>query len=239
MLISESVEDLQKLLDEWQIALESRGLHISRQKTEYMRCEFSDHPAPCDTVFLEGFPLNEVSSFKYLGSMLSKDGNINANVDHRTNTGWLKWKMLSGVLCNKSMPIRIKGKIYETAVRPAMMYGAECWPLSKHQEQKLHVAEMKMLRWAGGVTMLDKVRNDHIRGTFKIKPIVEKIAESRLRWYGHVMRRPAEHMTREVMEIGTSSRRPGRPRLSWMTLVNNDMRRAQVDDMTTQDRNSS
>ena len=41
----------------------------------------------------------------------------------------------------------VKGKVYKTVVRPAMMYGAETWAVKKTQEKKLDVAEMRMLRW--------------------------------------------------------------------------------------------
>ena len=43
-----------------------------------------------------------------------------------------------------------------TVVRSALMYGAETWALKKAQENKLEVAEMRMLRWMCGVTKLDK-----------------------------------------------------------------------------------
>ena len=76
-----------------------------------------------------------------------------------------------------------------TAVRPAMMYGAETWAVKKAQEKKLDVAEMRMLRWMSGVTKLDRIRNERIRGTTKVGEISKKVQESRLKWYGHVLRR--------------------------------------------------
>ena len=48
------------------------------------------------------------------------------------------------------------------------MYGAETWALKKALENKLEVAEMRMLRWMCGVTTLDKIRNERIRGTTKV-----------------------------------------------------------------------
>lgn len=185
---------------------------------------------------LQNTALKTVESFKYLGSVLENDGTIDADVTHRKNTGWLRWRELTGVLCDTRMPVRVKGKVYKTAIRPAITYGAECWPLKKQQSDKLHVAEMRMLRWSAGVTLLDKVPNHYIRGTLKVRPIQDKLAESRLRWYGHVMRRPVDHMTRKVLDYKSGPRKRGRPRLTWMSVVNKDIENNNIDPMTTQDR---
>ena len=48
--------------------------------------------------------------------------------------------------------------------KPAMMYGAGSWAAKKAQEKKLDVTEMRMLRWMFGVTRLDRIRNEIIRG---------------------------------------------------------------------------
>ena len=67
-------------------------------------------------------------TFRYLGSMLQRDGDIDADVSHRIKAGWIKWRQASGILCDKRVPQKLKGKFYRTAIRPAMLYGAECWP---------------------------------------------------------------------------------------------------------------
>ena len=69
------------------------------------------------------------------------------------------------------------------------MYGVETWAVKKAQEKKLDIAEMRMLRWMSGVTKLDRIRNERIRGTTKVGEISKKVQESRLKWYGHVLRR--------------------------------------------------
>ncbi|XGW06746.1 hypothetical protein V3C99_016791 [Haemonchus contortus] len=45
-----------------------------------------------------------------------------------------------------------------------------------------------MLRWTAGVTRLDRISNDAIRERFGVAPIVDKMREARLRWYGHTLR---------------------------------------------------
>ncbi len=44
-----------------------------------------------------------------------------------------------------------------------------------------------------GVTKLDRIRNERIRGTTKVGEISKKVQESRLKWYGHVLRRKDEY----------------------------------------------
>ena len=65
----------------------------------------------------------------------------------------------------------------------------------------MEVAEMKMLRFAMGVTRKDMIRNEYIRGTVKVEPKEVKMREGRLRWYGHVMRRDQEYVKRKMMEM--------------------------------------
>jgi hypothetical protein len=40
--------------------------------------------------------------FRYLGSMLLRDGDIDEDVSHRIKARWMKWRQVSGVLCEKS-----------------------------------------------------------------------------------------------------------------------------------------
>ncbi|KAK3515662.1 hypothetical protein QTP70_026420 [Hemibagrus guttatus] len=89
----------------------------------------------------------------------------------------------------RSVLVRIKGKVYRTVVRAAMLYGLETVSLRKRQESELEVAELKMLRFSLGVTRLDRIRNEYIRGTAHVGRLGDKVREDRLRWFGHVQRR--------------------------------------------------
>ncbi|KAK3557825.1 hypothetical protein QTP86_002923 [Hemibagrus guttatus] len=73
-----------------------------------------------------------------------------------------------------------------------MLYGLETVSLRKRQESELEVAELKMLRFSLGVTRLDRIRNEYIRGTAHVGRLGDKVREARLRWFGHVQRREME-----------------------------------------------
>ncbi|WVZ91450.1 hypothetical protein U9M48_037618, partial [Paspalum notatum var. saurae] len=82
-------------------------------------------------VSLEGQIVPKKDTFRYLGSMLQRDGDVDEDVNHRIKAGWMKWRQASGALCDKRVPQKLKGKFYRTAVRPVMLYSAECWPTKK------------------------------------------------------------------------------------------------------------
>ncbi|KAK3517308.1 hypothetical protein QTP70_002953 [Hemibagrus guttatus] len=186
VICSESREQVEENLERWRFALERRGMKVSRSKTEYMCVNEREGSG---TVRLQGEEVKKVQEFKYLGSTVQSNGECGKEVKKRVQAGWNGWRKVSGVLCDRKISARIKGKVYRTVVRPAMLYGLETVSMRKRQESELEVAELKMLRFSLGVTRLDRIRNEYIRGTAHVGRLGDKVREARLRWFGHVQRR--------------------------------------------------
>ena len=124
------------------------------------------------------------------------------------------------------MPQKLKGKFYRTAIHPAMLYGAECWPTKRRHVQQLTVAEMRMLRWFCGHTRRDRVRNEAIRNRVGVAPIKEKLTQHRLRWFGHVQRRSPEAPVRSgvLKWVDNVKRARGQPKRTWGKSVKRDLK---------------
>ena len=224
VLICETKEELASWLEGWRVALEEGGLKISRSKTEYLKFNGDGLEEDIDALKLEEEEVNKVRTFKYLGSHISESGELDVEINHRIQAGWRAWRQASGVLCDRKISIRLKGRFYKTVVRPAMLYGSETWAIKKAQEKRLEVAEMRMLRWMCGVSRRDRLRNDHVRGSLKVTGLGRKIQERRLCWYGHVMRREVGYVGRRTMDmLVEGKRRRGRPRLRWMDKLREDL----------------
>ncbi|KAK3566570.1 hypothetical protein QTP86_000992 [Hemibagrus guttatus] len=191
VICSESREQVEENLERWRFALERRGMKVSRSKTEYMCVNEREGSG---TVRLQGEEVKKVEEFKYLGSTVQSNGECGKEVKKRVQAGWNGWRKVSGVLCDQKISARIKGKVYRTVVRPAMLYGLETVSLRKRQESELEVAELKMLRFSLGVTRLDRIRNEYIRGTAHVGRLGDKVREARLRWFGHVQRRESDYI---------------------------------------------
>ena len=126
-------------LEQWRVALEKRGIKVSRAKTEYMCL----NGTPLGSVHMQSDQLLQVTEFKYRENTLHSDGDMNTAVNRR-QCGWNNWRKMSGVLCDKRVPPHVKGKIHKMIVQPAMLYGAETVPMTSSRVKKLEVTEMKM-----------------------------------------------------------------------------------------------
>ncbi|XP_076044683.1 uncharacterized protein LOC143027299 [Oratosquilla oratoria] len=108
VLVSESREELQERLELWRGLLEDYGLKVSRRKTEYLECNVTQE----GDLFMQDHKLPQVEAFKYLGSYVAKDGDLEKEIDYKIKLVWNNWRRVSGVLCDKKISARVKGKVF-------------------------------------------------------------------------------------------------------------------------------
>ncbi|KAF3676507.1 putative pre-mRNA-processing factor 6-like [Capsicum annuum] len=171
----------------------------------------------------------------YDGGKTRWNGEIDEDVSKYIRAGWMKWRFTLGVLCDKKVPLNLKGKFYRVAVRLAILYGVECWPAKNSHIQKLKMVEMRMLCWMCGFTREDRVRNEFFREKVGVALVEAKMRKERLRWFGHMMRRsmdaPVHRCERLALDGFMRSR--GRPKKYWKEMIRHDMEKLQLtEDMT-------
>ncbi|KAK3524491.1 hypothetical protein QTP70_029270 [Hemibagrus guttatus] len=142
VICCESRVQVEENLERWRFALERRRMKVSRSKTEYMCVNEGEGSG---TVRLQGEEVKKVQEFKYLGSTVQSNGECAKEVKKRVQAGWNGWRKVSGVLCDRKISARIKGKVYRTVVRPAMLYGLEIVSLRKRQESELEQLKHEVL----------------------------------------------------------------------------------------------
>ena len=71
-----------------------------------------------------------VSKFCYLGDMLNGEGGSSLASILRVRCDWKKFRELSGILTNKKVALRLKGKVYWACVHSSVIYGSETWAVN-------------------------------------------------------------------------------------------------------------
>ena len=153
-------------------------MKVSRSKKKYL---YINRGNDDETVKMEDTKMPRVKEFKYLGSTVQESSSCEREVKKRVQAGWYGWRKVSGVICDKRLQARVKGKVYRSVVRPVMVYGLETVAVTKKQAEEMKVAKMKMLRFAMCVTRTNKIRNEYIRSAVKIAQLGMKMREGRLR----------------------------------------------------------
>ena len=124
-------------------------------------------------------------------------------------------KLLSDILSDKWLITveSLKIRLCKALILPIAIYVCETWTLNKEEERKLEVFEMRCLRATNGTSLRDHITNVRIRRHLGMETtITEVIRKRRLRWFGHVVRRPSTHFVTRAFRQDFSNPRPrGRP----------------------------
>ena len=127
---SESKKHVEKT-ESWRYSLERRGMKVNRRKAEYMCVnERQDN----GTVKIQ--EVAKVEDFKCLSSTVQSNGACGREVKKRVHAWWNGWRRMSGVICDRRVPARVKGKLHKVAVRPAMLYGWRRWHWRKDRKRR-------------------------------------------------------------------------------------------------------
>jgi hypothetical protein len=92
---------------------------------------------------------------------------------------------------------------------------------------------MDFLRTSCGISRLDHVRNDRIKGIMDL----DRVEEKQLVWYGHLQRMSEERWPKKIWEWSPHGRRRrGRPLRTWSNNIKEAMAARDLDEQDIQDR---
>ena len=142
----------QETLEEWNGLFTRHGLkiNIGLQREEL-------------DIELEGKKLTQGDSFVHLGGAVCGDGKREREVRRRVQAGAIAWKADEGVMADRRISKRLKGKVMSTCVTPACLNGTETLALTELQQQRLQVCENNWVRKIARVTRADRRRMVQLR----------------------------------------------------------------------------
>ncbi|KAL6498970.1 hypothetical protein OROGR_028148 [Orobanche gracilis] len=88
VLIDETKVGVQQKLELWRDTLEAQSFSLNRSKNEYMECRFSDNSdREAEMITFDEKVVHGSTLFRYLGSIIPKDGELDGDVPHRIKAG--------------------------------------------------------------------------------------------------------------------------------------------------------
>ena len=174
--------------------------------------------------------LEVVEDFKYLGSTLTSNNDMMAEIKLRISSASKCSFALRNIIGSKLLSRTTKVQAYATIIRPVATYACETWSMTKEAERMMLVFEHKILRRILGPvrdaeTGEWRVRhNAELRELTRLPPITSFIRAQRMRWAGHVARMPDGELVKEVARGTPDGRRPpGRPKMRWADNIRSDL----------------
>ena len=106
-LVVTTEEELQEKVIRWQEVLRKGGLKMNAENSEVMICEKNGNTEIKVTDQGES-ELKQVQKFKYLGSEIATEGGSLMTVKQRITAAWSKWREVTGIICDKTLPRKLK-----------------------------------------------------------------------------------------------------------------------------------
>ena len=160
VIVAEHREELQGALEEWNDMFKKHGLTMNLDKTEVMWV--GKHREELN-IRLEGKYIKQVKNFVYLGGNISENGRVEVEVRRRIQAGANALRNVEGVMMDRKISRKLKGKVLDSCVVPASTYGLETLALSELHQHKLQVCENNWIRRIAGVRRVERRRMKDLR----------------------------------------------------------------------------
>lgn len=147
LLFAHSREELQTMIELLIEELRKICLELNASKTKILTNEIQEQQfILVGDVQINIVPENE--NHKYLGRYLlgAFENRSIIEVAHRLQCGWHKFGRHANVLLNKNVSIKLRLKLFDSAVTPSLLFGLHVLPISKISMDKIMICQRKMLR---------------------------------------------------------------------------------------------
>jgi len=208
-MVAGTESGLQKVMDSVNTTAEKYGMRINTKKTKVMK--ISRNIGEKVKIMINGKEIEQVQSFKYLGSTMTEDGRCESEIKIRIAMAKEAFSKRRELLTRRFRK-RVKNKIVKTLVWSVLLYGCETWTLTKETARRLEAVEMWLWRRMEKISYTDRITNEEVlKRVGEERQIMNLIRSRKRNWMGHILR--GESLMKEVVEGRMEGKRTrGRPR---------------------------
>jgi hypothetical protein len=109
------------------------GLRVNEGKTKYM--EVITRPTNQKVLKVKNYEFECVNEFKCLGTLVTNNNRISAKINHRIEIANCCYHGMKDMLKSRYLKRETKGKLYNTILKPVLIYGSESWTLTEGERK--------------------------------------------------------------------------------------------------------
>ena len=168
----------------------------------------------------KGEMIKQVEQFKYLGYMITSDAKCSTEIKRRITMAKASFNKMSPILKNRNISMNTIMKILKCYVWSTLLYGCECWTITKDSENKIEATEMWFLRRLLRVSWKEKKSNEVVLDEAHVgRSMLKTIRKRQMQFLGHLNRHKGlEHLALTGKIEGKRGR--GRPRTTYLGNLN-------------------
>ena len=209
-LLEESFTKQQELTTNLEQNANKVGLRVNVEKTKAMKV---GKDANTNHFKVNDEHIDNVKQFKYLGSIITDDGDVEIDVQSRIGQATSVFKRMDKVWKSNKISLKIKIQLYYSIVLSTAIYACETWKTSSKINQKLNAFHQRCLRKIMKITYLDRITNEEVLARSGCRKLTEIITERRMKMAGHILRRPdTRHSKYVILWNIEGKRKKGRPK---------------------------
>ena len=215
-------EHLTEYLTKFDAICKRWGMTISLTKTKIIVFRGDTSAAPSvheaepslPAILIGGSQIEVLSACKYLGSWYSADCSLSKELTARIGLATGAASRLRHIWKDKSIGLNTKLCFFKSLVLTILLHGAESWPLTGNEVQRLEVFQQRWLRHILHISWSEHISNEVVLHRANIPSIKIRTRQLRMFWLGHVIRRGPNRLPYQALFGQLSGqRRPGNGRL--------------------------
>lgn len=233
-LVACNPEDLQDAINRLATSSSRFGLKINLSKTEIMARPLNAN-ITLPNFFIGDSTIKSTDSFKYLGSVLCHDGNLDLEVNNRIAAASRAFGSLrKRVWQNHDLNLNTKLIVYRAVVLPTLLYASETWTPYRRHIKSLEKFHQRCLRSILRIKWQDHVDNVSVLNVANATSIESLIMKNQLRWTGHVVRMSNDRLPKQVLysELQAGQRSIGAPRKRYKDVLNTTLKATKLNNVS-------
>lgn len=221
-IITESEQDLQIMIKEMDRILGGEyDMKLNRHKTKVLVCNRKNDNRT--RILIREEAIQEVETFKYLGSLITGDGRCKQEIKSRLCQAKINFNKRKNLFTAKGMSLKIRVNLIKTLIWSIALYGSETWTIGKEEARRIEAFEAWCYRRMLRISWRERTTNDEVfRRVGEGRSLMKQLKQRRAKFLGHLLRR--DSLAKRVIEGQIEGRnRRGRPRLEYIKQIVCDM----------------